>query len=85
MGGESHGDVIVSHNQLGVVVLLVCDPGHGVDEGHGLAIVGEASLPADLFAVARQLPVRQLLQPGTGIALGQWRNTLPDGLAVLLQ
>ena len=42
MGGELHHAVPVADPQIGVMVLLLCQPGQGIHEGDGLVIVIEA-------------------------------------------
>ena len=39
---QTHHAAVVMHRQIRVVVLRVGNKGHGVDEGDGLVIVGEA-------------------------------------------
>ena len=48
---------VVAYLQVGVMVLLMRNPGQGIDEGDGLVIVLEAVAALDFIAVIAERPV----------------------------
>ncbi len=72
---------VVTDFHVGVVVLLMSDPRHGIHESHGLVIIFKTKSLTDDFGIVTERPTRKLLQHVCGFISAKRFNTAFAGFA----